>query len=56
MSKKKSGYAFRAGFNNIVVVSVRYSESTVYVGTVGEVINLNRRDTNKWVTQSGSGC
>ena len=27
-------YAFKAGFNNIVVVGVRYSESTAYAGTV----------------------
>ena len=49
-------YAFKAGFNNIVVVGVRYSESTAYAGTVSEVINLDRKDTNEWMMQSGSGC
>jgi hypothetical protein len=54
--KKKTGYAFRPGFNNVVVVNVRYFESTVYVGTVSKVINFTRKDTNKWVMQSESGC
>ena len=54
--KKKTGYAFRPEFNKVVVVNVRYFESTVYVGIVSEVINLARKDTNKWVMQSESGC
>ena len=54
-SKEENGHVMGARFDNIMKVSVWYTNCAVDVGAVGEVINLNRRDTNGCTVQSGCG-
>jgi len=54
-SKEENGHVMGARFDDIMKVSVWYTNCAVDVGAVGEVINLNRRDTNGCTVQSGCG-
>jgi hypothetical protein len=47
---EKLGSAFRARLDDIEIVCVR---CTVDVGTVGTIIDLNGRETNKWTLWRG---